>query len=202
VTSRGLRSLLCAALLPAAVAACTTPRPYYDYASEPDPRRQEFVLGPADVLKINVWKNLELSGEATVRPDGTISLPLLGELRAAGRTPRELQFEIAQKLANFVKDESATVTVTVAAINSYRFVVVGNVEHGGSFTANHYTTVTEAIALAGGPNRFADAEQMVIIRLDPKKGIKRIPIDYPAILNGARPDENLALLPGDTVYVP
>ena len=202
MTSRGLRSLLCAALVPAALTACTAAHPYYDYASEPDPRRQEFVLGPADVLKVNVWKNAELSGEATIRPDGTISLPLLGEIRAAGRTPRELQFDIAQKLATFVKDESATVTVTVAAINSYRFVVVGNVEHGGSFTANHYTTVTEAIALAGGPNRFAEPDQMVIIRLDPKTGIKRIPVDYTAILSGARPDENLALLPGDTVYVP
>jgi polysaccharide export outer membrane protein len=193
--------MLAAVLVPAAL-ACTVVHPYYDYASEPDPRRQEFVLGPADVLRVNVWKNTELSGEATIRPDGTISLPLLGELRAAGRTPRELQLDIAQKLAAFVKDESATVTVTVAAINSYHFVVVGNVEHGGLFTANHYTTLTEAIALAGGPNRFADAEQMVIIRLDPTKGIKRIPVDYTAILSGSRPDENLALLPGDTIYVP
>ena len=202
MTSRGLRFLLCAALVPAALSACKTVHPYYDYASEPDPRRQEFALGPADVLKVNVWKNPDLSGDATVRPDGTISLPLLGEIRAAGRTPRELQADIAQKLAAFVKDESATVTVTVAAINSYRFVVLGNVEHGGSFTANHYTTVTEAVALAGGPNRFADVEQMVIIRQDPQKGVKRIPIDYTAILNGSRPDENLPLLPGDTVYVP
>jgi len=188
--------------VPAALGACKTVHPYYDYASEPDPRTQEFALGPADVLKVNVWKNPDLSGDATVRPDGTISLPLLGEIRAAGRTPRELQADIAQKLAAFVKDESATVTVTVAAINSYRFVVLGNVEHGGSFTANHYTTVTEAVALAGGPNRFADVEQMVIIRQDPQKGVKRIPVDYAAILNGSRPDENLALLPGDTVYVP
>jgi polysaccharide export outer membrane protein len=194
--------VLSAALVATALGGCKTVQPYYDYASEPDPRRQEFALGPADVLKVNVWKNPDLSTEATVRPDGTISLPLLGEIRAAGRTPRELQADIAQKLAAFVKDESATVTVTVAAINSYRFVVLGNVEHGGSFTANHFTTVTEAVALAGGPNRFAQVDQMVIIRQDPQKGVKRIPIDYEAILNGKRADENLALLPGDTVYVP
>jgi polysaccharide export outer membrane protein len=195
--------VLFAALVPAALSACKTVQPYYDYASEPDPRRQEFAVGPADVLRVNVWKNPDLSGEATVRPDGTISLPLLGEIRAAGRTPRELQADIGQKLAAFVKDDSATVTVTVAAINSYHFVVLGNVEHGGTFTANHYTTVTEAVALAGGPNRFGDVERMVIIRQDAAKGtVKRIPIDYNAILTGARADENLALLPGDTVYVP
>jgi polysaccharide biosynthesis/export protein len=203
VTRRGSRVLLLATSLSAVLAACTTVRPYYDYASEPDPRKQEFTLGPADVLRITVWKNADLSVDAVVRPDGTISLPLLGELAAAGRTPRELQAEIAKKLTAFVKDESATVTVAVSTVNSYRFVVAGNVEHGGSFVVNHYVTVTEAMTMAGGPNRFAEPEEMVIIRPDPKRGApKRIPIDYPAILNGSRPDENLALFAGDTVYVP
>lgn len=201
-TTRALRLLLPLALVAGGLASCATVHPYHDYASEPDPRKQEFVLGPADALKISVWKNPELSAEALVRPDGTISLPLIGEIGAGGRTPRELQMAIAQRLATFVKDESAAVTVAVVGVNSYRFVVVGNVEHGGTFTSNHYTTVTEAMALAGGPTRFAEPEQIVIIRPDPTRGVRRIPINYPAILNGTRPEENLALISGDTVYVP
>jgi polysaccharide export outer membrane protein len=183
-------------------ASCATVHPYYDYAREPDPRKQEFVLGTADVVHINVWKNADLSVDATVRPDQKISMPLLGELEAGGHTPAQLRDAIAQKLATFVKDETATVTVSVQTINSYRFVVSGNVERPGELNATHYVTVAEAIALAGGPNRFADAESTVIIRPDDKGGAKRIPIDYPAILSGAHPEQNLALFAGDTVYVP
>jgi len=94
------------------------------------------------------------------------------------------------------------VTVAVTAINSYRFVVSGNVEHPGAFTANHYVTVSEAMALAGGPNRFADAGGTVIIRPSPAGGTRRIPVDYNGVLSGTRPNENLAILAGDTIYVP
>jgi len=184
------------------MATCATTRPPYNYTAEPDPRKQEYVLGPSDVLKITVWKNPEMSGDAIVRPDGTISLPLVGDLRAAGRTPGQVRAEIGQRLATFIKDESAVVTVSVTAINSYRFVVSGNVEKGGAFAVNHYVTVSEAMAMAGGPNRFANPDEAVIIRLDPTKGTRRIPIDYPSILNGAHPEQDLPILSGDTLYVP
>jgi len=174
----------------------------FDYASEPDPRKQEYVLGPSDVLRILVWRNPELSGDATVRPDGTVSLPLVGDVRAAGRTPGQLRVELAQRLAAFIKDEAATVTVVVSGINSYRFVVSGNVEHPGAFTPTHYVTVVEAMALAGGPSRFGNPENTVIIRSDAVKGMRRIPIDYLAILNGTHPEQNLTLVAGDTLYVP
>ena len=176
----------------------------YNYQSEPDPSTNEYVLGPSDLLKIIVWHNPDLSGEVVVRPDGTISLPLLGDLRAAGLTPGQLRTDIAARLATFIKDESAVVTVSVAAVNSYRFVVSGNVEHPGAFAANHYIRVSEAVALAGGPNRFASPEEAVIIRQsgDPKRGVRRIPVDDPAILDGTHPEHDLRLMPGDTVYVP
>jgi len=183
-------------------AGCPTPRPFYDYKAEPDPRTQEYVLGPSDVLRINVWKTPDLSGEATVRPDGTISLPLIGDLRAGGRTSSQIRAEIAQRMVTFVKDESAIVTVSVLTINSYRFVVSGNVEKAGAYSANHYVTVSEAIALAGGPNRFATPDETVIIRTDAGRGKHRIPIDYPSILNGTHPEQDLPLLPGDMLYVP
>lgn len=201
-TLRGWWALL--ALLSGGLSAvgCATPRPPYDYASEPDPRKKEYVIGASDILRITVWHNADLSGESIVRPDGTISLPLIGDVRAAGRTPGEVRSEVAQRLAAFVKDESAVVTVAVAAINSYRFIVSGNVERSGAFTATHYVTVSEAIALAGGPNKFANPEDAMIIRVDPSKGVRRIPVDVPAVLNGSRPEQDLPLLSGDTVYVP
>jgi polysaccharide export outer membrane protein len=186
----------------AAAGGCASAQSSFNYAAEPDPRKQEYVLGPSDVLKINVWRNAELSGDATVRPDGTISLPLVGDLRVTGRTPGQVQAELVQRMATFIKDESAIVTVAVSAINSYRFVVSGNVEHPGAYATNHYVTVVEALALAGGPNRFGSPESAVIIRLDAAKGVRRIPINYPAILSGERSEQNLPLLPGDTIYVP
>jgi polysaccharide export outer membrane protein len=176
--------------------------PYYDYSREPDPRKDEFRLGASDVLQVTVWHNPDLTGAAIVRPDGTISLPLLGDLKAAGRTTAELRAEIAQRLKAFIKDESATVTVAISQINSYRFVVSGNVTRPGAFTANHYVTVSEAIALSGGPDRFASPVETVIIRTDAQGKTRRIPIDYPSILDGKHPEHDLPLLPGDTIYVP
>jgi polysaccharide export outer membrane protein len=193
---------LAVALAGALAGGCATVRPPYDYASEPDPRKEEYVLGPSDVLHVNVWHNTDLSGEAIVRPDGTISMPLIGDVRAAGRTPGQVRGEIAQKLAAFIKDEAAIVTVAVSAIHSYRFIVSGNVEHSGEFTSNHYVTVIEAIALAGGPTRFASPEQSVLIRTDPTRGVRRIPIDYPALVSGAHPEQDLALVAGDRIHVP
>ncbi len=90
---------------------------HYDYSKEVDPRTREFVIGVADVVRINVWKNPELSTEATVRPDGTVTMPLIGDdlFPAAGHTPTQLRQEVTKRLAEFVKDENATVTVAITA---------------------------------------------------------------------------------------
>lgn len=197
-----MRWAIAALMLAGTLAGCPTPQPYFNYAAEPDPRKNGFLLGPSDVLKVNVWHNPDLSGDAIVRPDGTITLPLLGDVAAAGRTPTEVRNEITARLKAYIKDESAIVTVAVAAVNSYRFVVSGNVEKPGSYNANHYASVSEAITLAGGPNRFASQEQAVIIRTGPDGKVRRIPIDNAAILSGRHPEQDLVILPGDTVYVP
>ena len=183
-------------------AGCATTHGPYDYASEPDPRKGEFTLGPSDVLRITVWRNPELSTDAVVRPDGTISMPLVGDLQAAGRTSVQLKEEIYKRLKAYIKDESAIVTVAVTAINSYRWVVSGNVERPGAYSSNHYVTVSEALALAGGPNRFADSGGTVIIRANPGGGTRRVPIDYNGVVTGQRSNENIAVLAGDTIYVP
>jgi len=182
---------------------CGTSHGAFNYAAEPDPRKHEFALGPSDVLKVTVWRNPELSAEPIVRPDGTITLPLIGDLRAAGLTTTQVRDQIAERLKAFVKDEAAIVTVALSAVNSYRFVVSGNVEKPGVFTSTRYVTVSEAITLAGGPNRFASSELTVIQRSDrPNQLPRRIPVDYPKILSGQSPEQDLPLIAGDMVYVP
>ena len=149
------------------------------WPSEPDPRKQEYVIGPSDVLRISVWHNADLTGDAIVRPDGTITLPLIGDLRAAGRTSEQIRVELTQRLGAFIKDESAIATIAVTGINSYRFTLLGNVEKPGTIVANHYVTVSEALSLGGGPNRFATPEEMVIVRTEGKRGRRRMPSAFP-----------------------
>jgi polysaccharide export outer membrane protein len=186
-------------------AGCPTHPPFVPPPDTEDPTKREYVLGPSDSVRINVWRNTDLSCEVIVRPDGTISMPLIGDVRAAGRPASEVKNEISQRLRAFLKADEATVTIAVTAINSYKFVVSGSVEHPGSYTSNHYVRLSEAIALAGGPNRFANPEDTVVIRRDPTQGqgaVRRIYIDYPSILSGLHPEQDLPLLPGDTIYIP
>ena len=172
---------------------------YYDYSKEPDPRKGEFVLGVNDALHVNVWKNAELSVDARVRPDGTITMPLVGDIKAAGRTPSSLKSEITKRLQSFVRDEGAIVSIAVTEVNSYRFTVAGQVEHAGLLTAKYYVTASEAIAMAGGLNRFANPHKLTLVRND-VHGLRRIPIDYERIASGLHPEEDIVLLAGDTLY--
>jgi polysaccharide export outer membrane protein len=171
----------------------------YDYSKEPDPRKREFVLGISDAVHINVWKNAELSVDARVRPDGTITMPLLGDIKAAGRTPTALKTEISKRLASYIRDEGAIVSVAVTEVNSYRFTVAGQVERGGVMTAKYFVTAAEAIAMAGGLNRFANPHKLVLVRAD-ERGQRRIPLDYERIASGLHPEEDVVMLAGDTLY--
>jgi polysaccharide biosynthesis/export protein len=167
----------------------------YAEAARNDPRSRPYVIGVSDLVRVTVWKDPNLSADAVVRPDGTITLPLIGEVTAAGRTAAVLQQKVAERLLAYTKD--AVVTVGVVEVNSYRFTVAGNVEHPGMFTSRYYITVSEAVALAGGPNRYASTSDMVIVR---NRG--RIPIDYDAILSGKSPAQDIVILAGDAVRVP
>jgi polysaccharide export outer membrane protein len=167
----------------------------YAEAARNDPRTHPYVIGVSDVVRVTVWKDPNLSSDAAVRPDGTITLPLVGEVAAAGHTIADLQGKIGERLSAFAKD--AVVTVAVVEVNSYRFTVAGNVEHPGMFTPRYYVTVSEAIALAAGPNRYASTGNVVIVR-----GAHRIPIDYDAILSGKSPEQDIVILAGDAIRVP
>jgi polysaccharide export outer membrane protein len=170
-------------------------------AAEPDPRASEYTIGASDELDIQVWKNAGLNTKITVRPDGFITMPLIGDQQAAGLTPSELREEVARRLSAYLRDGDATVTVAVVGVNSYHVTVAGNVATPGRYASAMYLTVSDAIALAGGPTRFADAEDTVVLR---RKGgkVRRIPVDYEGIIQGEREGENLVLVPGDVVFVP
>lgn len=172
--------------------------PRYEYAREPDPRSQEFRVGPLDQISVVVWKNKELSVDVTVRPDGIITLPLIGDVKAEGHTPSELQREISARLSAYLKEEERIVSVGVSAVNSYHFTVVGAVEHAGYYTAKNYVTAVEAVAMAGGPNRFAGHDLMVV-RGNPSR---RIPIDLRRAQSSEHAEENLVILRGDILVVP
>lgn len=190
-------------LVAIALAGCGVKAPNYDYASEPDPRNSEYVLGIGDSIQINVWENPGLTTEGTIRPDGTITMPLVGDLKAAGETPTSLKAMIKTKLADFVKLEGSEITVAVQEANSYRFTVSGEVIRPGVFNSTYYVTVAEACALAGGFTRFAKRNEMTLMRRDVKTGeVRRIPLAYDLLANGSRPDMNIVLLAGDSLYVP
>jgi polysaccharide export outer membrane protein len=192
-----MKTLVALALL---AMACTGV--VYDYAKEPDPRKSEYVIGVADGVRITVWKNSELSVSGSVRPDGTITMPLIGDMRAAGRTASQLTDEIGKRLKNFVKEESTPVSVAITDVNSYRFTVSGNAEKPGVFNLKYYATVADAIALAGGLNKFASPHKLVILRQQPNGGVRKVPIDFDRISKGDHPEENIVVLANDTVFVP
>ena len=189
----------------ALVTACGGALPNYPYTSEPDPHNKEIVLGVGDMVSINVWGegNTGLNTEATIRPDGTITMPLVGDMKAAGETPTALKAVIKTRLADFVKLQGTEISVAVKEWKSYRFTVQGEVMKTGMYTSDEYVTVADALALAGGPTRFAKRSQIVMMRKDPKsKEIRRIPFDYETLASGKRPEMNIFVLPGDTIYVP
>ncbi len=182
--------------------ACGPKMPNYNYTKEPDPRVSEYIIGVDDGLTINVWKNDQLSTSVVVRPDGTVTMPLVGDLIAKDKTPSELRKEIAKRLAEYVKLDSSEITVAVTQVNSYRFTVAGEVTRSGIVQSRSYLTVAEAIAQAGGFTAFADRDKIVITRRNSKGKIRRIPIVYKFIEDGSHPEMNIVMLAGDSLYVP
>jgi len=181
---------------------CPQKVPDYPYEDEPDPRGQEYVIGVADGLNISVWKNGDLNTQTNVRPDGTITMPLIGDLKAAGLRPSELRAEITRRLSQYLRAEDIIVSVAVSNIQSYFVTVAGNVAQPGRFTNQSYLTVLDALALAGGPNRFADAASTVVLREKRDGTITRIPINYELLKKGQGLEMNLVLIRGDQIFVP
>lgn len=166
-------------------------------------KRAEYLIGPEDVLEISVWKNEDLSKLVTVRPDGMVTLPLLGDIRAADRTPSALRGEIVGRLVEYQK--SAEVSVIVQEVNSYKMFILGGVLRPGIYPLKSRTTVLQAIAIAGGFNEFASKNKIVLIREKGrgKNKQEKIRIQFGDIVNVKKSkDNNLVLMPGDTIFVP
>ena len=158
-----------------------------------------YIIGPEDVLDINVWKEPDMTRVVPVRPDGKISLPLINDVQAAGSTPQQLASAVTEKLRKFLTEPQVTVIVT--AINSQRVFVVGEVLRAGAFPLIPGMTVLQALASAGGFTTFADMKKIHVMRLVNGKHIE-LPFNYREVLKGDNPDQNIKLEPGDTVVVP
>lgn len=163
-----------------------------------NPPVSQYTLGPADLIHVNVWKSTELSQSATIDPDGFVSLPLLGDVRAAGLTANELAREVTLKLGSYVVN--AQVTVSIVEIRSRRVFVTGQIGKPGAYPLVAPVTVLQLIAQAGGLNTYANRKQIVVLR-GSKENLIKIKFNYTNAIHGdARQD--IALQPGDTVIIP
>lgn len=159
-----------------------------------------FIIGVEDILNINVWKEGELSRVLPVRPDGMITLPLIGEIKATGLTPVQLQEQITTLLKKFMADPQ--VTVIVAEVHSLTFNVVGQVLKPGYYPLTRRMTVLDAIALSGGFQPFAKQKKVYVLRTSADGKQVRLKFNYKEVIKGKLSDENIVLQPRDTVVIP
>ena len=168
-------------------------------ASKALAQHPDYVIGIEDVIEISVWKNPDLSKTVMVRPDGMISLPLVGEMKAAGLTPAQLRDALNEVLKEY--QETVVTSVIVQEVNSYRIFILGEVMSPGTYTMTRKMSIIQAIALAGGFNPFA-SRKIVLVRENGSSMAEKIEISFDEIIDtDARRDKNLILKPGDTVFV-
>jgi polysaccharide export outer membrane protein len=159
---------------------------------------ESYVIGASDVIAVTVFKEPTLSNSLLVRPDGMISIPLLGDVKASGKTPLQLADEIAAKLKKYVQDPN--VTVILNQMNSKRVFLIGEIGKTGPIEMTPGMTLLEAIATAGGLNQYANAKKIYILRSEAGTQ-QKIPVQYKQALKGDL-SLNLILNPGDTIVVP
>jgi polysaccharide export outer membrane protein len=166
----------------------------------PMPISSEYKIGIDDVLTINVWHEPDLSRNLTVRPDGKITLPLVGDVRAAGKTPPQLEAELRSDLAQYIKDPE--LTVIVADIRSRRVNIIGQVTHPGTFALTQQMGVLDVIAEAGGLRDFAKRNKIYVLR-ETSAGVRvRLKYDYRDVLAAKNDAKDILLQANDTVVVP
>jgi polysaccharide export outer membrane protein len=159
----------------------------------------EYKIGPQDVLRIDVWKEPDISRTIPVRPDGKISLPLLSDLQAAGLTTMELAASITEGLKKFIN--SPQVTVTLTEINSRRVYCNGEVTRPGALALLPNMTALQAISSCGGFTQFAKIKSIYILRVEGGKQVQH-PFNYKEVVKGKNPEDNILLQPGDVIVVP
>ncbi len=159
----------------------------------------DYTIGPNDVLTVVFWRDKDMSGDVSVRPDGKISLPLVNDVQAAGLTPEQLRQQLTTAAARFVDDP--TVTVVVKEINSRRAFITGQVAKPGPYPLSGPTTVLQLIAMAGGVLEYADSKHIVVMRTE-SGGPVSFTFNYKDVLKRKNLQQNIELKPGDTIIVP
>jgi polysaccharide export outer membrane protein len=158
-----------------------------------------YAIGIGDLLEISVWKNPELGVTTPVRPDGRISVPLLGDIQASGLTPLALREALTDRFKEYVT--APGVSVVIKEINSRKVFVTGEVKNPGSYDLQPRTKLMQVVAMAGGLTPYA--KRKVIVLRDSRDGKdRRYAVDLDDIVSGKKPSDNLVLLPGDTLVVP
>lgn len=157
----------------------------------------DYVIGPDDVLGVVFWRDADMTGDVTVRPDGLITLPLLKDIKAAGLTPAQLAEQVQKAATQYIEDPN--VTVVVRQINSRNVFIMGQVARPGSYAVSGQMTVLQLIAIAGGLTEFADGKAM-IMRAEAGKQ-KPYEFNYNDVSRGKKLEQNIVLKPGDTVTV-
>jgi polysaccharide export outer membrane protein len=177
-------------------ASATAAAPPTSAASTTD---ADYKIGPQDVLRIDVWKENEISRTTPVRPDGRISLPLLNDVQAAGLTPTQLAGVITDGLKKYITNPQVTVGVT--EINSRRVYVTGEVTKPGAFPLLPGMTVLQAVTSSGGFTQFAKTKAIYVLRTEEGKQVRH-PFNYKEVVSGKKPELNILLQPGDVIVVP
>jgi polysaccharide export outer membrane protein len=160
----------------------------------------EYVVGPGDVLGIVFWRDADMTGDVTVRPDGRITLPIIGEFTALGQSPQQLKDQITKAASKLFVDEPS-VTVVVRTINSRKVYITGQVATPGGYPLTGPLTVLQLIALAGGLNEFADKKNIVITTTENGQP-RAYMFNYAEVSKGRNLKQNRILKPGDAVVVP
>lgn len=191
--------LLCSVLVQA---SCRGPVTSREYKASDVPT--EFLLGSEDQIEINVWKNPDLSRVTLIRPDGYVSMPIIGDVQAAGLTAEALAAQITERLKGYIQNPS--VSVNVKELNSYSVFVLGEVTKPGKYQLKSYVTVLQAISMAGGFTNYASKNRLQVVRVIESPGHKRqeihIPLQYDDLVSGRGEPGNIVLTSGDTVVVP
>lgn len=167
-------------------------------ADESRQANDEYLIDKGDILEINVWKEEELTRTLKVRVDGKISLPLVDDIQAAGRTPLELKETIREALADYIEVPQVTVIVQE---QSGQYFLIGEVANTGAFPLQKDLTVIQALAKAGGFTEWADKDSILLLRREQGEE-KRIEVDYDAIVAGKASHSNVLIQAGDTIIVP
>ena len=190
----------------AGAAPANTPQPTPSAAASnapqplPGVRPDSYVIGAEDMISVYVWKEPDMSKTVPVRPDGMISLPLIGEIKAAGNSPVQLQGILAEAMKKLITDPQ--VTVVVEKIGSLSFNIVGEINRPGYFPLTRRMTVLDAIAMAGGFKDFAKTKKVYVLRTTANGTQERLPFNYKQVIAGKNSQQNIELQPRDTIVVP